>query len=109
MFLAAKRDFEARGLRALFSWTTLICLMSTLSKEETRRITFDIYLTTTKQLVKRNTSYLVGTVISPNLSYLLAVRLAASTAIPLNTHKVKRKKKTLQIKPSTMQHNFVKT
>jgi len=32
-------------------------------------------------------SYLVGTAISPNLSYLLA----ASTAIPVNTHKVKRK------------------
>jgi len=67
------------------------------------------FLTTTKQLVKQNTSYLVGAAISPNLSYLLAVRLAASTAIPLNTHKVKRKteKKTLQIKPSTMQHNLV--
>jgi len=51
----------------------------------------DSYLTTTKQLVKRNTSYLVGTAISPNLSYLLAVRLAASSAIPFNTHKVKRK------------------
>jgi len=52
---------------------------------------FDIYLTTIKQLVKQNTSYLVGTAISPNLSYLLAVRLAASTAIPFNAHKVKRK------------------
>jgi len=51
----------------------------------------------------------VGTAISPNLSYLLAVRLAASTAIPFNTHKVKKKKKALQIKQSTMQHNLVKT
>jgi len=43
------------------------------------------------QQVKGNTSYLVGTVISPNLSYLLAVRLAASTANPFNTHKIKKK------------------
>jgi len=36
----------------------------------------------------------VGTAISPNLSYLLlAVRLAASTAIPFNTHKIKKRKK----------------
>jgi len=40
-------------------------------------LTFDIYLITTKQLVKRNTSYLVGAAISPNLSYLLTVRLAS--------------------------------
>jgi len=32
------------------------------------------YLTATKQLIKRNTSYLVGTAISPIFSYLLAVK-----------------------------------
>jgi len=54
----------------------------------------DICLTTkTKQLVKQNASYLVGTAISLNLSYLLPVRLAASTVIPFNTHKVKKKRK----------------
>jgi len=40
--------------------------------------------------VKGNTSYLVGAAITPNLSYLLAVKLAASTAIPFNTHKIKK-------------------
>jgi len=55
-------------------------------------LTLDIYLTTkTKQQVK-NTLYLVGTTIRPNLSYLLTVRLAASTAIPFNKHKLKKKK-----------------
>jgi len=43
----------------------------------------------TKQQVKGNTLYLVGTSISPNLNYLLEVRLAASTAIPFNTSKRK--------------------
>jgi len=50
--------------------------------------------------VKRNTSYLVGTAINPNLSYLLAVRQAASTAIPFNTDKIK----TLQIKPKLLMY-----
>jgi len=71
-------------------------------------LSFDIYLTTkTKQLVKRHASYLLGKAIVSNLNYLLEVRLAASTAIPFNTHKVKKKirNKTLQIKPSSMQHN----
>jgi len=43
-----------------------------------------------KKLVKGNASYLGGTAISPNLSYLLVGRLAISTAIPFNTHKKKR-------------------
>jgi len=60
--------------------------------------------TKTKQQVKGNISCLVGTAISSNLSYLLAVRLAVSTAIPFNTHKKIKKKKKSQIKPSTMHY-----
>jgi len=52
-----------------------------------------------KKQVKGSVSYLVRTVINPNhsyvlaASYLLAVRLAASTAIPFNTHKIRKEKK----------------
>jgi len=41
---------------------------------------------------KGNTSYLVETAISPSLSYLLTVRLAASSAIPFNIHERKERK-----------------
>jgi len=62
-------------------------------KKKRCTMTFDTYLATkTKLQVKGNVSYLMGTAISLNLSYLLAVRLAASSTIPFNTHKIKKKK-----------------